>query len=445
MTISELQNASKIMIGSQEAECIYIGEELIWKNNKLPSNAVEIEYIESTGTQYIDLLFKPTTNKVTIQTNIAITNTSQDSTIIGTVDSETTLLRFYPLGFSNSKFYSCNFSGKWNSAYSLNSSNISSNVFYDVESTIGNTVSLIVNNNTYTQSRTEGYSGEKPLYLFARNESPAGHFAKCKMKYLKIYESDVLIIDLIPIRIGQIGYMYDKISKQIFENVGTGNFVLGPDKLPSEYTKLNYISSTSTGGQYIDLGCKLLQDTDDIQIDIKFNIKGEGKTSSGSDNRLSTLISSQPEVSPWPGFVLRRFSTANTNIHLQAKWQFTNSVARSNKYDSKYLSYGNNGTTNATTFGTLCEFSEILDNIPSSQINDTTCTLFCSFDASNNPFRFCEADLYYLRFKKGNTIIRNLIPAKRNSDNEIGLYDLQNNVFYISQGTESFVTETNLS
>jgi hypothetical protein len=85
-----------------------------------------------------------------MQTNIAITNTSQDSTIIGTVDSETTLLRFYPLGFSNSKFYSCNFSGKWNSAYSLNSSNISSNTFYDVESTIGNTVSLIVNNNTYT-------------------------------------------------------------------------------------------------------------------------------------------------------------------------------------------------------------------------------------------------------------------------------------------------------
>lgn len=212
--------------------------------------------------------------------------------------------------------------------------------------------------------------------------------------------------------------------------------------LPREYTELNYISSTSTGGQYIDLGCKLLQNTDDIQIDIKFNIKGEGKTSTGSDARLSTLISSQPEVSPWPGFVLRRFSTANTNIHLQAKWQFTNSVARTSKYDSKYLSYGNNGTTNATTFGTLCEFSEILDNIPSSQINDTTCTLFCSFDASNNPFRFCEADLYYLRFKKGNTIIRNLVPAKRNSDNEIGLYDLQNNVFYISQGTESFVTGT---
>lgn len=208
-------------------------------------------------------------------------------------------------------------------------------------------------------------------------------------------------------------------------------------KYMPKYERLQYISSTSTGGQYIDLGCKLLQNTDDIQIDIKFNIKGEGKTSSGSDNRLSTLISSQPEVSPWPGFILRRFSTANTNIHLQAKWQFTNSVARSSKYDSKYLSYGNNGTTNATAFGTLCEFSEILDNIPSSQINDTTCTLFCSFDASNNPFRFCEADLYYLRFKKGEQIIRDLIPVKKGS--EVGLYDIENDVFYTSMGSAPFV------
>ena len=39
-----------------------------------------------------------------------------------------------------------------------------------------------------------------------------------------------------------------------------------------EYQKINYISSTSTGGQYIDLGCHLMENTDDIQIDIKFKV-----------------------------------------------------------------------------------------------------------------------------------------------------------------------------
>jgi hypothetical protein len=80
----------------------------------------------------------------------------------------------------------------------------------------------------------------------------------------------------------------------------------------------------------------------------------------------------------------------------------------------------------------IYEFSETLNNIPASQVNNCTCTLFCALDSSNNPFRFCEADLYYLKFTKGNTVVRDLIPAKRSSDNEIGLYDIQNDVFYAS-------------
>lgn len=38
------------------------------------------------------------------------------------------------------------------------------------------------------------------------------------------------ILDLIPVRKGQVGYMYDKVSGQLFGNGGTGNFILGPDK-----------------------------------------------------------------------------------------------------------------------------------------------------------------------------------------------------------------------
>ena len=76
-------------------------------------------------------------------------------------------------------------------------------------------------------------------------------------------------------------------------------------KFMQKYKRIEYISSTSTGGQYIDLGCKLLENTDDIEIDIKFNIKGRGK-----DNGQSTFIAAQPEISPYPGFVLR-YNTAS--------------------------------------------------------------------------------------------------------------------------------------
>lgn len=213
-------------------------------------------------------------------------------------------------------------------------------------------------------------------------------------------------------------------------------------KYLEEYKRLEYISSTQTGGQYINLGCHLMENTDDIKIDIKFNIRGEGKSSSGNDSSLSTLISSQPEVSPWPGFILRRQTANNTIIHLQAKWRFTNSTkaSGSEKYNSKYLSYTNENSTSWHNiyWQNIYEFSETLDNIPASQINNCECTLFCSLDSNNNPFRFALADLYYLKFTKGDKIIRNLVPVKKSSTNEIGLYDMENDHFYISEGNDPF-------
>lgn len=223
------------------------------------------------------------------------------------------------------------------------------------------------------------------------------------------------------------------VSPHLFMNAQNMNVNYFP-----KYKRLEYISSTKTGGQYIDLGCQLMNSTDDIQIDIKFNIKGVGKISSGTDSNLATLISSQPEVTPWPGFVLRRMTASAGTLHLQAKWAFTNSVKKSsgNKWESKYLSYNGN---ERRTWQTIYEFSETLDNIPSSQINNCTCILFCALDGSNNPFRYAEADLYYLKFTKGGHVVRNLIPVQRKSDNEVGLWDMENQVFYTSQGNEPFV------
>lgn len=37
------------------------------------------------------------------------------------------------------------------------------------------------------------------------------------------------IIDFIPVRVGQVGYLYDRVSGQLFGNSGTGAFIVGPD------------------------------------------------------------------------------------------------------------------------------------------------------------------------------------------------------------------------
>ena len=211
-----------------------------------------------------------------------------------------------------------------------------------------------------------------------------------------------------------------------------------------KYIPIEYISSTQTGGQYIDLGCKLMENTDDIKLDIKFNIKGFGK---GDDiTAQSTLIASQPEVSPYPGFTLRKAGPAKDNrqyVSLCAKWQFENSRADSyNRYYSNILrSPWSNESYNSNTHSTInniYERSFLLNNIPQSQCHNTNCHLFCALNSSYQPFRFVEADLYYLRFIKGGVIIRDLIPAI-NKEGIAGLYDKANKKFYQSEGDEEFV------
>ena len=55
-------------------------------------------------------------------------------------------------------------------------------------------------------------------------------YSKARMWYLTIIENGITTFDFIPVRKGTTGYMYDKVSGQLFGNSGTGSFILGPDK-----------------------------------------------------------------------------------------------------------------------------------------------------------------------------------------------------------------------
>ena len=46
----------------------------------------------------------------------------------------------------------------------------------------------------------------------------------------QVYDNGVLVRDFTPVRKGSIGYMYDRVSGQLFGNAGTGEFIIGPDK-----------------------------------------------------------------------------------------------------------------------------------------------------------------------------------------------------------------------
>lgn len=63
----------------------------------------------------------------------------------------------------------------------------------------------------------------------ANNGTPDSRSFKGAIYFVKLYHDGILVRDFIPVRVGNVGYMYDEVSGQLFGNAGTGEFILGPD------------------------------------------------------------------------------------------------------------------------------------------------------------------------------------------------------------------------
>ena len=199
----------------------------------------------------------------------------------------------------------------------------------------------------------------------------------------------------------------------------------------TEYTELEYIASTSNGGQYIDLDIMLYDTLNKwYDIAIKFNVTGVGK----DGDTQPTLFGCQENISPWPGTFIRK-SSSNTVIF------------------GRYIG-GGNKDNNLTTVGTDKELSaktapdkNVYNLNNGGKAHTWGTSLFCIFDSQDKTVqsRFIEAKLYYFKlFLKENEnaqglIVRDMMPCKRNSDNAIGLLDKVNNVFYSSPNGVAFV------
>lgn len=89
---------------------------------------------------------------------------------------------------------------------------------------------FIIDNVKDNMTTPYGESNDTEIALFNRNVTNTAN----RNIGLQVYDfvatnPSGICLYLIPVRIGQVGYMYDIISGQLFSNLGTGNFVLGSD------------------------------------------------------------------------------------------------------------------------------------------------------------------------------------------------------------------------
>lgn len=195
-------------------------------------------------------------------------------------------------------------------------------------------------------------------------------------------------------------------------------------RLPEGYTELEYIESTSDGGQYIDLNI-LLYDVLNKQYDIaiKYNVSGRGK-----DNNQPTLFGCQNTSSPWPGTFIRMNTPTATNT-----------LGRYIGGNAKDNNLGNNGTDIELPVQTAPN-KNVTNLNNSNQTHTWGTSLFCTFNSQDKTQvnRFIAAKIYYFKLFVEGILVRDLVPCK-NSNNVVGMYDLVNNTFYTSPNGASFV------
>lgn len=183
----------------------------------LPYDA-EIEYLESTGTQWID-------TGVTVGGG---NNVIAELKVIQTVDMNVISFYFTQPTSGNGHFaaysnasnkYACIYRTKW--AASSTSVDRNSHVLNYDNGKLYVDGTLLV-----TASSSTSVTASGTLSLFSSHGNNMNSF---KLYYFKLMSNHVTVLDMIPVRVGQVGYMYDRVSKTLFGNAGTGSFVLGPD------------------------------------------------------------------------------------------------------------------------------------------------------------------------------------------------------------------------
>ena len=179
----------------------------------------QIEYLETTGTQYIDTLI-PLNNSVNLGIYVDVTT--------GTISSEQAIVgnngpSYNELYFTSSKIGFFNKSG---TSVSVNTTTSNANFIINVQMT-SSSMYIDVNGTTSSYAGSTLPQSNRRIVLFRHNSN---YYFKGKICAIKLWIEGSLVADLIPVRIGQVGYMYDKVSGQLFGNAGTGNFLLGNDK-----------------------------------------------------------------------------------------------------------------------------------------------------------------------------------------------------------------------
>lgn len=187
--------------------------------NNLPYDS-RVAYLGTTGTQYIDT---NVTLSRSAEFHIKFMLTSDTATAPLFGSRMTTSSNAYALQVTHSQLRF----GFANSTSSL-SITFEDNTWYTVDFVAGK----LYLDGVQIESRNTSTSTTPPYraHLFCIRASSQYYLGSgYRISEFSLYRNGTTLIDLVPVRIGSVGYMYDKVSGTLYGNDGTGSFTYGSD------------------------------------------------------------------------------------------------------------------------------------------------------------------------------------------------------------------------
>ena len=372
------------------------------------ANDGRLEYIESSGTQYVNTNFKPSSQNVKIKINFLFTAQHSRTSLFG-VQGGTSSQMF--VAYGNPAFYI-------GTSGDLLPQTTSLNVRYTLEvSANGGSLSVALNGVQQTASYSGNLGNAYSLYLFANNvmgttkEQTSARLYSCQ-----IYDNGVLTRDYIPYRYNNEVGLWDRVSNTFYGNSGTGAFLAGPD---AAYEKLEYIEGTGT--QYIDTGV-----SGELPLSVSLKMRS-GSGMSSTDTVMCGMY--QGSAGCMPVYMY------------QGKWVVSvGSVTDISPtgYLSDNTEYVVEANMTTDTYELNVNGTRILGGSISGGGNTNTLYLFARHDGNGVATRIAKGRIYYCRIYRGATLVRDFVPVVR-SDGTVGLYDQLNEIFHENAGTGIFV------
>lgn len=215
----------------KEVKAVYIGTHQVWPIwGTLPSSYQEVEYIESSWTQYINTWFKYTQTTWEVKAKF-IPNQLWWNYY--------TYRLAWAYNGSNRSFIMYNAYNPahiwvWGGDYS-STINVSAGTLYEVDAKILTawTINYALNWNTHTIT----YSGSlatntRDYYLFCNNENwSASTYFIGKVYYFQMYEAWIKVRDFVPCyrKSDNVIWMYDLANDVFYTNSWSGSFTKWPD------------------------------------------------------------------------------------------------------------------------------------------------------------------------------------------------------------------------